>query len=402
MFFAKFPYVNYDHLAGTSTDDTQHGASSSALAITGKDINIGSGVYWPCYRTSREAIDASPRPDLIREGESTRGYHVITIQNVDFYMSNGLIEGTNQLHAAAATTYQELVDRPSNPSEDGAKLATNIMRRFRFRRSVVSNKIFFYKIDVSDTDRPDILAHKFYGDPQLHWVILMANDIRDPYNDWPRTQHSLEKKVAKVYPGSSLFLYTTSMLAQGYEYAVDGVDVVPTTTSIPTSRTFTRGDVIESHLTGKRASVHSWDPTYSRLILVGPEAHLFPDLEYIHNITTGKTRIGFGVKFVADSTQAIHHWEDELGIPVNPLELDRSTAADQNDPVGTATRFYRDAYILNETSISLSEMTVPKHLTVVTNEQHEVAENDKKRKIKIIRPEYVPALTAELKSVFEQ
>ena len=240
MFFAKFPYVNYDHLAGTSTDDTQHGASSSALAITGKDINIGSGVYWPCYRTAREAIDASPRPDLIREGESTRGYHVITIQNVDFYMSNGLIEGTNQLHAAAATTYQELVDRPSNPSEDGAKLATNIMRRFRFRRSVVSNKIFFYKIDVSDTDRPDILAHKFYGDSQLHWVILMANDIRDPYNDWPRTQQSLEKKVAKVYPGSSLFLYTTSMLAQGYEYAVDGVDVVPTTTSIPTSRTFTR------------------------------------------------------------------------------------------------------------------------------------------------------------------
>lgn len=402
MFFAKFPYVNYDHLAGVSTGEVSHGSSSSALAISGKDFTEGEGVFWPCYRTAREAIAASPRPDLIREGESTQGYHVVTIQGVDFYMSNGLIEGTNQLHAASAVTYNELVDQPEEPSENGAKLATNIMRRFRFRRSVVSNKVFFYRIDISDTDRPDILAHKFYGDPQLHWVILMANDIRDPYNDWPRTQHSLEKKVAKVYPGSSLFLYTTSLQASGWEYQVDDdTAIIPDGTSIPSSRAFSKGDVVESHLTGKRASVHSWDPTYSRLVLVGPESHLFPANEYVHNISTGRTRVGFGVKFVADSSQAIHHWEDNDGVVINPMELDRSTG-DQNNPLGTATMFYRDSYILGATSITLDGLLIPKQLRVVTNEQHEVAENDKKRRIKIIRPEYVPALKAELKSVFEQ
>ena len=32
-----------------------------------------------------------------------------------------------------------------------------------------------------------MIAHKLYGDPELHWVILLINDITDRYHQWPMT-----------------------------------------------------------------------------------------------------------------------------------------------------------------------------------------------------------------------
>nr|MBC8442956.1 baseplate wedge protein 53 [Pseudomonadota bacterium] len=53
-------------------------------------------------------------------------------------------------------------------------LATNIMKRFRIRRSVVDNRSFYYNYELQDNERPEILAHKFYGNPNLHWLIMMT------------------------------------------------------------------------------------------------------------------------------------------------------------------------------------------------------------------------------------
>ena len=30
-----------------------------------------------------------------------------------------------------------------------------------------------------------MIAHKLYGDPELHWIILLVNDITDRYHQWP-------------------------------------------------------------------------------------------------------------------------------------------------------------------------------------------------------------------------
>ena len=40
---------------------------------------------------------------------------------------------------------------------------------------------------VTDTDlgRIDLISHKFYGTPDLFWVILHVNDVLDQYSDDP-------------------------------------------------------------------------------------------------------------------------------------------------------------------------------------------------------------------------
>ena len=65
------------------------------------------------------------------------------------------------------------------------KEVTNLLRRVSLRTKVRSNVLFFDTYDVKEGETPEIIAHKLYGDPQLHWVILMINDITDRYHQWP-------------------------------------------------------------------------------------------------------------------------------------------------------------------------------------------------------------------------
>jgi hypothetical protein len=59
----------------------------------------------------------------------------------------------------------------------------------------------FQKHIIRDGEKPEILAHKWYGDPELHWIILYANGatFQNPYYDWPMTNFDLGKFVAKKY-----------------------------------------------------------------------------------------------------------------------------------------------------------------------------------------------------------
>ena len=64
----------------------------------------------------------------------------------------------------------------------------------------------FEKYVIKDGDRPDTVAHQFYGDADLHWVVLYANgaSMQQPWYDWPMTQYDLTKFVAKKYGSGNL------------------------------------------------------------------------------------------------------------------------------------------------------------------------------------------------------
>ena len=44
-----------------------------------------------------------------------------------------------------------------------------------------------------------MIAHKFYGDSELHWTILVVNDIVDYYTDWPMSTQRFEQFVKEKY-----------------------------------------------------------------------------------------------------------------------------------------------------------------------------------------------------------
>ena len=66
------------------------------------------------------------------------------------------------------------------------KEVTNLLRRVALRTKVRTNVLFFDTYDLKEGETPEIIAHKLYGDPELHWVILLINNITDRYHQWPK------------------------------------------------------------------------------------------------------------------------------------------------------------------------------------------------------------------------
>jgi hypothetical protein len=73
----------------------------------------------------------------------------------------------------------------SNNASTGLDSVTNIIARFGFEQSLKNNSSAFYKYQIQESDTPEIIAHKYYGSAEKHWIVLLFNDIIDPQFDWP-------------------------------------------------------------------------------------------------------------------------------------------------------------------------------------------------------------------------
>ena len=76
---------------------------------------------------------------------------------------------------------------------------TNILKRVRMKVDFVKYQSFFAMHTIIDGETPEYLAHEYYGDAELHWVVLYAQQITNPYYDWPLRYYDLKKFVAKKY-----------------------------------------------------------------------------------------------------------------------------------------------------------------------------------------------------------
>ena len=79
------------------------------------------------------------------------------------------------------------------------KLLPDILRRVKQRNAIASGQFIFDTYDVSDGEKPEDVAFKWFGDAQLHWVILMTNNITDRYYQWPMNQPQFEEFIKDKY-----------------------------------------------------------------------------------------------------------------------------------------------------------------------------------------------------------
>lgn len=79
------------------------------------------------------------------------------------------------------------------------QIVTDILRRTKFVEQLVQNFAFFDEYDVQDGDTPEIVADLFYNNPQLHWIILHANEIIDPRFEWPIDEYNLYRLTSAKY-----------------------------------------------------------------------------------------------------------------------------------------------------------------------------------------------------------
>lgn len=89
-----------------------------------------------------------------------------------------------------------------------------LMQRFQSKITVVDqikndlNYVQTYTIQQDDV-RPDIVARKFYGNPDYDWLILTLNTVIDPFFDWPMNEEKFFQFIQDKYkkPNQTGFEY---------------------------------------------------------------------------------------------------------------------------------------------------------------------------------------------------
>ena len=79
------------------------------------------------------------------------------------------------------------------------KLLPNILKRVKLRSGLRSGAFLFDNYDVKDGERPEDVAYKYFGDAELHWIILMTNNVTDRYYQWPLTQPQFQEHLTDKY-----------------------------------------------------------------------------------------------------------------------------------------------------------------------------------------------------------
>ena len=62
----------------------------------------------------------------------------------------------------------------------------DIFRSVKFSQETLSKPELFEEFFLTDGDRPEKIALDYYGDVKYYWVVLLANEIIDINQEWPR------------------------------------------------------------------------------------------------------------------------------------------------------------------------------------------------------------------------
>lgn len=55
------------------------------------------------------------------------------------------------------------------------------------------NNDFFDIYVIQNGERPETIAYKYYGNQSLWWLVILVNDIKDPFFDWYLSIDELEE-----------------------------------------------------------------------------------------------------------------------------------------------------------------------------------------------------------------
>jgi len=79
------------------------------------------------------------------------------------------------------------------------KLVTNLLRRVQIKEGLRESAALFDLYDITGEETPESVAEQFYGDQKYYWIILLFNNIKDRYYDWPLAQEQFETYVNDKY-----------------------------------------------------------------------------------------------------------------------------------------------------------------------------------------------------------
>ena len=146
-----------------------------------------------------------------------------------------------------------------NKGNGNYSVMTNLLRRVKLVDDAKLNIVDFDYYDVKDGETPEMIAHKYYDDVELHWTIFLANNIVDYYEDWPMSVQRFEEFVKEKYANPQAIHHYEITQTSGDTTVT--IDVGMNTTEYP-SATAISNYQYEDSLQEKKRQIRLIQPRY--------------------------------------------------------------------------------------------------------------------------------------------
>jgi len=79
------------------------------------------------------------------------------------------------------------------------KIVTHLLKRVALHSKASESTALYDTYDVRNGETPEMIAHKYYGDAEYHWIILLVNNITDRFHQWPMNTRQFLAHLAERY-----------------------------------------------------------------------------------------------------------------------------------------------------------------------------------------------------------
>ena len=84
--------------------------------------------------------------------------------------------------------------------QDGvSKQITNLSRYPRISNDILAKSYEYYDYVIGNDERPDQVSYLQYGDTKFYSIILLTNNIRNIWTEWPLGQNGFESFIINKY-----------------------------------------------------------------------------------------------------------------------------------------------------------------------------------------------------------
>lgn len=275
-------------------------------------------------------------------------------------------------------------------------VARNLMRRIALSDDIKSSDLAFIEYNIKDGERPEHIAEKIYGDPSFHWIVLLTNDVIDPYHGWYKSSAVMEDFIQKKHGGYSVFFTNSS---DDFLYI----------STIQAGSTLTQGSV--------SSTIKEYQPTLCKLMVSGSG--------YVSGAATitvaGGVLHNVKIHMVDQSYISVHHFaatrpttdsSANETMTIDPLSQYTNSYSVVSGVIGSSENPYplttQGVGYTGSGTVSFWETHIGRYMGVsgdrintyaVSNQVHEINENEKRRTIKILHPRFKRQAVQELESL---
>jgi hypothetical protein len=236
-------------------------------------------------------------------------------------------------------------------SNQELKVVTDITRNVRIIKDILSNVTLYDEYDIKEGETPEIIADKFYGSSEYHWVVMLTNERYDYINDFPLPYAELEKHITEVYGSRQVTIESDNPLVVNIE---NNLFTIP-------NHGFNTTDIITYSSNGGTNIGGIFNGRRYKVIKVTNDQFKLAEnrLNALNNEPIDLTSYGTGTHSLQISNQyKTHHFEDA------------------------------DGNIVNENYINVNG--IAEEVYPVSNYEYEERLNESKRRIKLISPTLLP------------